>query len=167
MVGRRLLILGAGQFGKMVKELADEMHMFEKIAFLDDRSEDAIGCLDDYERFLGEFTDAVVAIGNPDVRLSRSEKLRAAGYRIAAIVSPAAYVSPSAVLGDGCVIEPNATVQTGAHLGEACIVASGAVVRHNARMESGACLDCNAVLMSDAVLREKTKIPALTVLRGE
>ena len=46
-----LLILGAGQFGLMVKEIAESMSCFDKIDFLDDNNEIAIGKLCDYEEF--------------------------------------------------------------------------------------------------------------------
>ena len=162
-MGRGLLILGAGQFGKLIFELAQQMNCFERIAFLDDASPVAVGLLNDYASLRAEFSDAVVAIGNPDVRLAWVARLSEAGYTVPSIVSPSAYVSPSATLGKGCVIEPNATVQTGCVLGDVCIVASGAVVRHNACMESGACLDCNAVIMSGKILPSKVKVSALTV----
>ena len=46
-----LLILGAGQFGLMVKEIAESMGCFDKIDFLDDNNEIAVGKLCDYEEF--------------------------------------------------------------------------------------------------------------------
>jgi len=162
-MARKLLILGAGQFGRMLREIAAQMHCFDRIDFLDDAASDALGALSDCKMLCGNFTDAVVAIGKPDVRLFWIEQLAEIGYNIPAIISHKAYIAPSAVIGDGSVIEPNATVQTGSFIDKGCIVASGAVVRHNATMQAGGCLDCNAVLLSGAVLPAQAKVPALTV----
>lgn len=164
-MARNLLILGAGQFGKMVKEIAEDTGRFEKIDFLDDNSTQAVGTLSDYARYVSEYACAVVAIGNPDVRLSYLSQLESAGFTIETIVSPRAYVSPSAVLLAGTVVEPNATVQTGAYISKGCILSSGAVVRHNALVEEGCHMDCNSVLMSGVRLPSKTKVAALAVFQ--
>lgn len=41
-VNKNLLILGAGQYGYVAKEVAESMGHFEKITFLDDNNERAI-----------------------------------------------------------------------------------------------------------------------------
>ncbi len=48
-----LLILGAGEYGQLVKELAQ--NKYRRISFLDDKSEVAIGKLEDYNKFVGKY----------------------------------------------------------------------------------------------------------------
>lgn len=36
-MNKNLLILGAGQYGQVAKEIAEDMEYLEKISFLDDR----------------------------------------------------------------------------------------------------------------------------------
>jgi len=45
---KKLLILGAGQYGHVALETARSMGCFETIAFLDDSYPDAVGKLADY-----------------------------------------------------------------------------------------------------------------------
>ena len=52
---KNLLILGAGQYGRVVKETAEAMGCFGKISFLDDNSPLALGKLDEYSRFAGKY----------------------------------------------------------------------------------------------------------------
>lgn len=163
---KNLLILGAGQFGLMVKEIAESMHCFEKIDFLDDNNELAIGKLDDYERFVCEYHYAVVAIGNPDIRLSYIQRLEEACFVIAIIVSPLAHIAPSAQLMKGTIVEPMAVVQANSTVAIGTIVSSGAIVRHNAFVGDGCHLDCNSVVMSGCVVFAKTKVEACLVYRG-
>ena len=85
-----LLILGAGQFGLMVKEIAESMGCFDKIDFLDDKNEIALGKLSDYEQFALEYRYAIVAIGNHEVRYSYINKLSEACFIVAVIASPEA-----------------------------------------------------------------------------
>ena len=165
-MNKNILILGAGQFGLMVKEIAESMNCFDKIDFLDDNSEIAIGMLSDYEKFSDDYRNAVVAIGNPDVRLSYIQKLEVAGFHVAIIVSPHAFVAPSVQLMKGTIVEPMAVVQANSTVSVGCIVSSGAVVRHNAVLEDGCHLDCNSVAMSGSVVLTKTKIEAGTIYKN-
>lgn len=164
-MNKNILILGAGQFGLMVKEIAESMNCFEKIDFLDDQCEIAVGKLADYEKFSGDYHHAVVAMGNPEVRLSYIQKLERAGFHVAIIVSPHAFVAPSAQLMKGTIVEPMAVVQANSTVSVGCIVSSGAVVRHNAVLEDGCHLDCNSVAMSGSVVPTKTKVNACEVYR--
>ena len=68
---RRLLILGAGGFGRVVYELAEELGIYYGIAFLDDaaQGEKVVGKLEDYQKLSGEYTHAIVAIGKNALRL--------------------------------------------------------------------------------------------------
>lgn len=154
-----LLILGAGQFGQMVSEIAQQMRCFTKIDFLDDAAPFAVGTLSDVDRYAGRYSHAIVAIGHPTLRAQWLDRLQTAGYALASVVSPSAFVAPSAKLGQGCIVEPMATVQSNASVGRGTIVSSGAVIRHNAVVGDFCHCDCNCVVLSCAVVPQNTKIP--------
>ena len=162
-----LLILGAGQFGLMVKEIAESMNCFDKIDFLDDNNEIAIGKLEDHEKFSLEYRYAAVAIGNPEIRLSYIQKLEEACFTVAVIASPRAYIAPSAQIMKGSIIEPLAAVQANSVVAIGSIISSGAVVRHNAFVGDACHVDCNAVVMSGSIVPAKTKVEACTVYRKD
>ena len=52
-VGLNLLILGAGSHGQEVREIAESLHIFQKIDYLDDDTNkaEAIGVWGDFEKF--------------------------------------------------------------------------------------------------------------------
>lgn len=190
-LGKNLLILGAGQYGIMAKEIVEAMGVFERIAFLDDSfgychckqnaiiSDNArhpeeqsdegssqvplIGTFNDLPKFATEFSYGFVAIGNPALRRHLTEQLLQNNMTPATLIHPTAYVSPSAQLGQGCSIEPNATVQTRATVKTATFIASGAVVRHNAVVGEYCHVDCNAVVESLAIVPAGTKVPCNSV----
>ena len=170
-----LLILGAGQYGTVVKEIAKSMGCFEKIAFLDDTygqdetysgyHEQSIGKLNDYENFVTEYFYAIVAIGNPEVRKDWTEKLIGAGYRIPVLVSPRAFVGNTAQLRYGVVVEPMAVVHENAAIGIGTFISSGAVVNHNSFVADYCHIDNNAVVMSGAVLGAMKHVNPLEVIK--
>ncbi len=162
-----LLILGAGQYGMVAKEIADSMGTFGKIAFLDDESAIAIDSLDNYGLHAGEYKYAVVAIGNPDVRLEYIRKLRAAGFHLAALISPRAYISPSATVADGVIIEPMAVINAGASVGCGTVVCAGAIINHNATVGAGCLLQCGSIVAAGKSMREKTVLGYNAVFTGE
>lgn len=163
-MNRNLLILGAGQYGMVAKEVAETMDCFEKIDFLDDQSELAIGKLDDYERFAAEYSLAFVAIGNSELRMMLINQLEEALYTVAILVHSRAYVSPSAQLQKGCIVEPMAVIHTGAVLAIGVIVSAGAVVGHNSFVGDGCHIDCGAVVASNTVIPAGTKVACGSVL---
>lgn len=166
-----LLILGAGQYGSVVKEIAQAMGCFGKINFLDDNfgksqldnNEMIIGTTDQLEQLKNEYSYAIPAIGNPLIRLSLIDKLEKMNYKIPVIISPRAYVSPSTKIEKGSVIEPLAGVHANAKIGKATYISMGAVVNHNAVVGDGCHVDSNAVVMSGAKIASGTKIKPDTV----
>lgn len=166
-INDNLLILGAGQYGQVVKEIAESAGLFGKISFLDDKSDIAIGKMCDYEKFASDYNYAIVAIGNADLRLEYIRKLEKSCFRIAILISPKAYVSPSAKIMKGSVVEPLAIVNANSTVGEGVFVCAGAIVNHNAIVGDACQLDCGSVVESNAVLHPKIKLGCNKVFSRE
>lgn len=165
MMCGNLLIVGAGSYALVAAEIAEDMGCFGKIAFVDDQCKvlkngiPVIGTTEDIARLAGEYSHIIVAIGNPEVRLSLLRKFQEeTNYQIPALISPHAYVSRSAKVMGGCVIEPMAVVHTGSVLEEGCIISAGAVVNHESVCGRGAHIDCNAAIASYARVPAFSKI---------
>ena len=141
-----LLILGAGQYGMVAKEAAVSMQLYEKIAFLDDSNPIAVGKLNDYPDFINEFSDAVVAVGNTELRLKLLDELEQVGFNIPSLIHNSAYVSPSAVIESGCIIEPLVVIHTDVKTARGCLISAGAILNHNAVIEEGCHIDCGAIV---------------------
>ena len=168
------MILGAGQYGTVVKETALEMGVFDKINFLDDRFDndnidsgnEVIGRIDALDSLCSEYKYAIPAIGDADIRMKLIEKAEKMSYKIPCIISPRAYVSPSAHIGKGAVIEPLAGVHANAEVGAAAYISMGAAINHNAVVGDGCHVDNNAVVMSGAEIPAMVKVnPGVTVKR--
>ncbi len=125
---RTLLILGAGRYGQVAKEIATAMNTYDKIEFLDDGSDIAVGKLADIQTFA--YTEAIVAIGDAELRKKWTQKLE----RLATLVHPSAIVMPSARVGLGCIVEAGAVISSNARVGKSTIVMANAVVGHDAKV---------------------------------
>jgi UDP-3-O-[3-hydroxymyristoyl] glucosamine N-acyltransferase len=148
-----LLIVGAGGYGRLVKEIA-ELNGYEKIDFLDDISPLAVGKIDELEQVEPCYDASIVAIGNPVVREEVFRKLQ----RPVTLIHPTAVVSRSATVGSGSVIEANAVVNSEAVVETGSFICSGAVVNHNAVVHEFCQIDCNAVVGSGAEVVRGMKV---------
>ena len=140
---------------------AADMGCFEKINFVDDERKttpngiEVVGTTRDIDELAVEYSNISVAIGNPGVRLSLLSRIKEeTPYRIVSLVSPKAFVSPSAQIMNGCIIEPMAVVHTGCVIAVGCIISAGAVVNHASMCCDGVHVDCNATVA------ETTLVPA-------
>ncbi len=145
---KRLVILGAGGYGRTVADTARQMGRYDEILFLDDRQTgpEIGGTCEMFLQFLGSGTECYPAFGNNEVRLAWLDRLEAAGACIPTLIHPRAYVSPQASLGKGTVVLPMAAVNAGVKAGRGCIFNLGALIDHDCVMEDGVHL-CPGVIV--------------------
>lgn len=152
-----LLIIGAGQFGQVTKEIAESLEIFNKIDFLDDNNDLAIGKIDDYKKYIKKYNRAIVAIGNAKYRkklLEDIEKL----YNIDSIISPFAYVSDTSKIGKGSIVEPTAFINANSEIGNGCIICAGSIINHNAKVGDYCHINCGAIIKSNSTIQNDRKI---------
>lgn len=69
------------RYGLIAKEISEDMGCFDKIGFVDDNAKttpngiDVLGAFADIEDFACEYSNIIVAIGRPDVRLNLIHKI--------------------------------------------------------------------------------------------
>ena len=118
-----------------------------------------IGKIRDIAAISADYDRAFVAIGNTETRLALIRKIeQETGMQVCTLVSPHAYVSPSARICKGSIVEPMAVVSSGSTVSVGCIVSAGAVVNHAALLCSGVHVDCNATVGGNTLVPAGTKI---------
>ena len=165
---KKLLILGAGGYGRTVAELASQLNRYGKIAFLDDgrTGEHILGTCEEFGVFADENTEIYPAFGNNETRMYWLETLSAAGITIPTLVHPGSYVSPSASLGMGTVVLPMAVVNTGVVIGDGCIINIGTLVDHDCILEDGVHLAPGAIVKAENRIPAHHKIEAGVVIQN-
>ena len=171
-MNRNLLIVGAGTYGVVASEIASDMGSFDKIDFIDDERKttpngiEVVGTTSDIAELAARYGHIIVAIGNPKIRLSLLRKIKEeTPYRIVSLVSPRAYVSPSAQVQIGCIVEPMAVVHTSCVLCPGCLISAGAVVNHATMCCEGVHVDCNATVEGYCLVQAGTKIHSGSVYK--
>ncbi len=164
-MNHNLLIIGAGIYGTVAQEIAESMKCFDKIAFADDSKKatasgtPVVGTTADIDNLVCEYNNVIVAIGNPEVRLTLIRKLEEeTPCKIVTLVSPQAYVASSAQIMKGSIIEPMAVIHTGAVIAVGCIISAGAVINHASMCCDGVHVDCNATVAGCTLVPAGTKI---------
>ena len=161
---RKLLILGAGGYGKTIMDLAEQVGCYDRISFLDDTKTDGsvLGKCGEFLKFADEDTDVYPAFGNNEARMLWLGRLLEARVSVPTLVHPRAYVSPKAVLGIGCMVLPMAVVNTGVTVEQGCIINIGALIDHDSVIGAG------THLSPGAIVKAENRIPGLVkIASGE
>ncbi len=161
-----LLIGGGGHCHSVIDviELEDKY----KIAGIIDKKElvgkdifgyKIIGSDGDLEHLYEKYKYAVITIGqikSADIRIKIYDHLKSIGFNLPSIVSPLAYVSRFATLGDGTIIMHNALVNAAAKIGNNCIINTKALIEHDCIIEDNCHISTSAVLNGGGIVKQNT-----------
>ena len=138
----RVLLVGAGGHARACIDVAEQEGRFSIGGLLglpEERGRQLLGYPilgtdDDLESMAREFGHALVAVGqikSPVARMRLFEAVQRTGIALPTIVSPRAYVSRHARIGEGTIIMHGAVVNAGAVVGRNCILNSQSLVEHD------------------------------------
>lgn len=158
---KRLLIIGAGGYGRTVAEAA-LLSGWTSVAFLDDSFPqvkssgrfEVIGCSKDIENFTGQYDAAVCAIGNNQIRKEKINLIKQSELPLVSIIHPRAYVSLDASVGNGTTVMANAVIGPYASIGEGCILNANSTADHDSIMADYAHLGVGVAIAGTSELRE-------------
>lgn len=146
-----LLILGCGDQGREVQEIAKSLNIFSKISFLDDdeSKKEAIGKCNNFRVYLDIYPIAIPAVGDNQLRHRWAIELAQLGFVVPTFIHPSANVSSSAKIGTGTVICAGATIGLGAVVGDGCIIDSGAIVERHAVVPNWTLVECGTIFSGE------------------
>lgn len=164
----RLIIFGAGGYGRTVADVARQSGRYQEICFLDDgkTGPEILGACADFAQFADENTEMYPAFGNNEGRIAWLDRLEAAKIPVPTLIHPMAYVSPEAVIESGCVVLPQAVVNTECVVHRGCIVNCGAIVDHGCILEEGVHVSPGAIVKAENHIAAKTKIESGQVVQN-
>ncbi|MFT7822003.1 acetyltransferase [Bacillus siamensis] len=137
---KKVVLIGNGGHGKVVKEIVQARSDMELAGVLDDgfsgfavRNGLYTGRTKDMHMLLQLVPEAVftICIGHNGVRKQLAETLGIEQDDYAALIHPEAIVSETASVGHGTVVMAGAVIQAGADIGAHCIINTGAVADHD------------------------------------
>jgi len=162
---KEIILIGGGGHCKSVIDVIEQEGKFQIIGIVD-KSElldvkvlgyPVIGNDSDLADLSKKYRYALVTVGQ-----IKSSSLRVRLFKLAVkvgltmpnIISPRAYVSKHAMIGQGTVIMHDALVNANAKIGENCIINSKALIEHDAIIEDFCHIATNTVINGAAIVRQ-------------
>lgn len=159
----RLVILGAGGYGRTVADVAEQVG-YNDIVVLDDAIENM--SLSSYVNYIDDNTCFIPAFGNNQFRLKWIRDIKVAGGKLATIIHASSYVSPKAIIGEGVVILPMAVINTDVVVKDGCIINISALIDHGTVVGEGCHVCCGAIVKGENRIAACTKIEAGVVIES-
>lgn len=144
---KRVVIIGAGGHGREVAEILRHQERQGNgspvLGFIEDDAKlhhqviNDLPVLGDWSWFatVDRSEIAVIcAVGLPHLRKHLVERAKSSGLLFTNAISPLAYLSPEAKLGEGLMIFPHSFVSTGSSIGDHSIINAGATVSHDTKI---------------------------------
>lgn len=104
-----------------------------------------------------EYRYFFITIGQTKSPLLRTEKfnfLKSLNVIFPVIISPAAYISKHATIGEGTIIMHKVVVNTNANIGKNCIINTGAIIEHDCLIGSHVHISLGTVLSGGITIGE-------------
>jgi sugar O-acyltransferase (sialic acid O-acetyltransferase NeuD family) len=160
-----IILIGGGGHCKSVIDVIEQEGRFE-IAGVLDKSEmlgknilgyPLIGIDSDLEKLAKKYSFAFVTVGqikSPKSRIMLFDLAKNAGFSLPKIISPRAYVSKHAVIGEGTVVMHDSLINAGTSIGDNCIINSKALIEHDCKVSNHCHISTNAIINGGVKVEE-------------
>ena len=115
-----------------------------------------------------KFENFILTIGqltHPSRRIEIFKSLKTMGAKLPTIISPFAYVSKHANLGEGTIVMHDALINAGASVGHNCIINTKALIEHDVVIENHCHIATGAVINGGTNIGQETFIGSNAVIR--
>lgn len=126
-----------------------------------------IGSDDDIPRLKERCKNFLITIGqikSPDKRYRVFETIKKYRGILPVIISPRAYVSPTAHIDEGSIIMHNVLINANARIGKACIINTGALIEHESTIGDFCHISTNTVINGQVNIGNKCFIGSNAVV---
>tara|TARA_B100000315_G_C14589961_1_gene595222 strand:+ start:882 stop:1493 length:612 start_codon:yes stop_codon:yes gene_type:complete len=138
-----------------------------------------VACDDELHNLAKEYKYFLITVGQikkPGIRIRLFEELKTYGIKMPIIISPHAYVSRHASIGEGSIIMHHSLVNAGARIGQNSIINTKSLIEHDAvigdhchiatgaLINGGAKVDDGVFIGSNVVIREYINIGKKSVI---
>jgi sugar O-acyltransferase (sialic acid O-acetyltransferase NeuD family) len=101
------------------------------------------------------YPSALISVGqikNVGVRITLFQKCAQAGFSMATVISPTAYVSPYAQIGEGSIIMHGAIINSSAKIGNNCIINSRSLIEHGSIVGDNTHISTGVIVNGDVTI---------------
>jgi sugar O-acyltransferase (sialic acid O-acetyltransferase NeuD family) len=162
-----IILIGGGGHCKSCVDVIEQAGIFQISGIVDVPGKlhqkilgyEIIAADDDLPRLANEYKNFLITIGqikSRERRIRLYNILKDLGAKLPVIISPLAYVSKHAEIGDGTIIMHHALINAGAKIGENCIINTKALVEHDAIIEDHCHISTGAIVNGGTLIRTGT-----------
>ncbi|WP_044409898.1 NeuD/PglB/VioB family sugar acetyltransferase [Thiomicrospira microaerophila] len=171
-----ILLIGAGGHCKACIDVIEQSGQWQIAGIVDRKGsgvEDVlgypvIGCDEDLPRLRQEFDYAFVTVGqlgSVELKIKLFNHLKALGFKQPGLVSPLAYVSKHAQIGEGTIVMHYAMLNASARVASNCIINSHALIEHDALIEDHCHVSTGAKINGGAQLGQACFVGSGAILK--
>ena len=116
-----------------------------------------LGHDDDLAKLKLSYDYALITIGQiktPAIRVRLFAYAKSLGFKLPVIISPRAYVSKHAKIGNGTIVMHDALINAGAIVGDNCIINSKSLIEHDSVIEDSCHISTGAIINGGVVVRQ-------------
>jgi sugar O-acyltransferase (sialic acid O-acetyltransferase NeuD family) len=157
-----LILIGGGGHCKSCIDVIEKQGEFRIIGIVDKKEKNEtifgykiIGIDDDLPSLVKTVKNFIITIGHIKTASTRKRifiKLKELKAELPHIISPLAYVSRHASIGEGSIILHHALINAGASIGCNCIINSKALIEHDAKVGDHCHISTSAVVNGEAII---------------
>ena len=173
---KNLILIGAGGHARSCIDVIEQEGKFKITGIVGLESElglqvngyEVIATDKNLSTLIGKAQFALIALGqisSPDARVSLYQQVSKAGFDLANVVSPTAYVSPSAQIGNGTIVMHGAIINAGVKVGSNCIINSRALLEHDTQVLDNCHISTGAILNGGVLVEEGCFIGSGTIVK--
>ena len=171
----KLILLGGGGHCISCIDVIEQGNKFEIAGIVDEYVNGemllgypVLGGDADLEVLRSSYDYALVTIGqikSPSTRIRLFEYARSLGYTLPTVISPRAYVSRHASMGEGTIVMHDALVNSCVTIGRNCIINTKSLVEHDAVIEDNCHISTGAIINGGTMVRQGTFVGSNAVTR--
>ena len=166
-ITKQILLIGAGGHCKACIDVIEQIGEWQ-IAGVIDRADSGvkdvlgypvIGCDDDLVELRKQYDYAFVTVGqvrSAELKIKLFNQLKSLDFKQPGLVSPLAYVSKHAQIGEGTIVMHHAMINAAAKVGNNCIINSKALIEHDAIIEDHCHISPGATINGGVVVGEQS-----------
>ena len=170
----KIILIGAGGHARSCIDVIESHNKYEIMGLVDKDKKSSyenlypvIGTDLDLEKLRKDCDKALIAIGqikSPINRIKLYEKLKGLNFILPSIVSPKAYVSKRAEIGEGTIVMHGSVINANVKVGNNCIVNNKALIEHDSLVGDNCHIATGAIINGNVSIGSGTFIGSGSVI---
>jgi sugar O-acyltransferase (sialic acid O-acetyltransferase NeuD family) len=169
---KKIILIGGGGHCKSCIDVIENENKYKIAGIIDKKKNFLLNYKFYPESFLNKKliknNYAFVTVGqikNYKVRVKIFNKIKNLGFKIPTIISPLAYVSKHAVIGQGTIVMHGAVVNSGAIIGDNCIINTNSLIEHDVVIKDNTHISTEVTINGGAVIGNKVFLGSRSIIK--